>query len=232
MTTETDILNPVDKSPQTADSRMTKASLSAVFIFGILAIYVVLVGIMLTGMTYASFSLFAAMFTVSYLVLYAGMPAASLCWGVLMVYRLTTGKQGCRITWTGIKYGIVIFGVMGLVLWSAGAMLPGPRTRTIAAGYWLHAKAWVDVEEVRDWAAKYEPPSYLSTVPWGEAPPCLRNTSYFAGTISYRAGDRQVTCYEGSALGHWGVTIAQKGTPIPDEPNVLTMEDGVWVWYD
>jgi hypothetical protein len=230
MMEEIDTSQPVAKSSQTADSSMPKASLSAIWAFGILIVYVALVGILLTS-TYASMIIFTTIFTVSYLVLYVGMPAASLCWAVFIVYRLATNKHGCRIIWTLIKYGIVVYGLMGLALFSAGAMLPAPRT--LATGYWFHAKVWADVDEVRDWAAKYAPPIYTPTVPWRETPPSLRrNVSYFGGTISYNAKEQSVSHYHGSALGHWGVTVGPKSVPIPNGPYIFRLEDGAWVWYE
>jgi hypothetical protein len=141
--------------------------------------------------------------------------------------RLFIRKKRRAVIWTGIKYGIIVFGVMGFVFWFWG-MIP-PAAKTFTLGYWIHAKVWVDVEEVRSWKQKH--PTAEGQITSDEWPSSLKNMPMSYGRLHHE-GPSTVTLVEGGGFGHWGLTIAPKGTPIPDGWCVLKLEDGAWVWHE
>jgi len=120
---------------------------------------------------------------------------------------------------------------MGLMIWPWG--LVPPSAKTFTKGYWLHAKVWVNVEDLRNWAQKRGALSDPNEeVPWQEWPVCLRRMPMSHGTLLYKQQESTITLFEGSGFGHWGLTVAPEGTPIPDDWCVLKLEDGAWVWHE
>ena len=125
-----------------------KVSLSGKFTIIICCIYLLFIIAFLSG-TILTGLIFIGIWSASFLVIYIGMPLACLAWVIGMVYRIFIRKNRRLMIWTGIKYGIIVFGIMGLVFWLWG--LVPPCDKTFTRGYWIHAKVWVDVEEVRRW---------------------------------------------------------------------------------
>ena len=125
-----------------------QVSLSGIFVIIICGVYVLLAFALLSGTILTGF-IFIGIWSASFLVIYIGMPLACLVWAISMGYRIFIRKNRQLMIWTGIKYGIIVFGIMGLVFWLWGLVPPVDKTFTL--GYWIHAKVWVDVEEVRRW---------------------------------------------------------------------------------
>lgn len=176
-------------------------------------------------------ALWMGMWSASLLVLYVGIPLAFLLWVLIIIYRVIVRKNRRGVIWTGIKYGIIVFGIMGLGFWMLG-MVP-PTAQTFTLGYWIQAKVWVDVDDVRKWTKEYkrsdEANERIPRVKW---PTCLASIPLGRGQLLYDPEISSVTLVEGSGHGHWGLTVAPKGTPLPDYWCVMRLEDGAWVWHD
>ena len=202
---------------------------------GLLALVLVIiaVGIVVACVAVPTFGFILMMGFVasSYLVLYIGIPLATATWGLSLAYLVFARKEGWRVLWTGAKYGVIIFGTMGALFWVCGIIRPSAKTFT--AGYWLHAKVWVDVEEVRTWAAERGAVSArVHEIPRREWPSSLRDMAWSPGWLEYDANSGTVTLVEGGGSGHWGLTVAPKGTPTPFGWCVYELEDGAWVWHE
>jgi hypothetical protein len=210
-----------------------KASLSGIFVIIICGVYVLLAFAILSC-TILTFLLFIGMWSASFLVIYIGMPLACLVWAISMVYRFFIRKNRQSAIWTGIKYGIIVFGIMGLAFWSWG-LFP-PWDKTFMLGYWIHAKVWLDVEEVRTWIKEnqtsIDPNTNVPLAQWPSSLKLLTLYSGYSGGLHYDKQKSTITLHEGGAFVHYCLTVAPKQTPIPDGWCVKKLEDGAWVWWD
>lgn len=196
-----------------------------------ICVFYSLAGIGLFSGTILSFFLSNGLVCASFLVLYVGIPLAFVVWALMMYSRVIVRRNRRSMIWAGMKYGIVIFGLMGLGFWLVG-MIP-PTAKTFTLGYWFHAKVWVDVDEIRAWAQTQDTElDSMATVPLADWPPCLRRMPLSYGSLRHNPSTSSTTFWEGGGFGHWGVTVAPKGTPLPDGWCVLKLEDGAWVWHD
>lgn len=160
-------------------------------------------------------------------VLYVGIPAATLAWVVGMLVRVFLRRRRDRLVWTALKYAIISFGGMGILIGVATPMAPGYRMHLL--GYSLHMKAWVNTEEVRRWAQSRPPATQpREGVPAEEWPASLRNVPYCMGYVTVNPTTRAVRFDEGGGFGHWGLVVAPRGTPTPKGD--IELEDGVWVY--
>lgn len=106
-------------------------------------------------------------------------------------------------------------------------------------GYRLHTRLWLNADKVRHWAQNLEL-SEGGEVLKGDSwrPLTLRMTGLpFGGRVYVDAQTRDVTVEQGGPLcGHWGAFITDKERqwqgehPYLDEPRLLKVEAGVWVW--
>ncbi len=207
-----------------------KVSLSGIFVIIICGVYVLLTFAILSC-TILTFLLFIGMWSASFLVIYIGMPLACLVWAISMGYRIFIRKNRQLMIWTGIKYGIIVFGIMGFVFWFWGSVPPTAKTFTL--GYWIHAKVWLDTEEIRRWIKENQTSIDTNTnVPLAKWPSSLKMIPLQSGRLYYDKKNSTITLDEGGGFGHWGLTVAPKQTPIPDGWCVLKLEDGAWVWHE
>jgi hypothetical protein len=208
----------------------TKVSLSGIFVIIICGVYVLLAFALLSGTILSAF-IIIVIWSASFLVIYIGMPLACLVWAISIGYRIFIRKNRQLMIWTGIKYGIIVFGIMGLVFGLCG--LVPPATKTFMLGFWIHAKVWLDTEEVRGWIKENQTSIDSNTnVPLSEGPFSLKMIAFYSGRLNYDKQNSTITMFQGSGFGHWGLTVAPKQTPIPNGWCVLKLEDGAWVWMD
>lgn len=207
-----------------------QVSLSGKVVIIICCIYLLLTIPFFFG-TPLNFVLMNGMWSACFLVIYIGMPLACLAWAISIGYRIFIRKNRQSVILTGIKYGIIVFGIMGLVFWLWG-MVP-PTAKMFTFGYWIHAKVWVDVEEVRRWIKENEKSIEPNTnVPLAQWPSSLKMIPLYSGRLHYDKQNSTITLDEGGGFGHWGLTVAPKGATIPYGWFVLSLEDGAWVWHE
>ena len=162
---------------------------------------------------------------------YVAGPLALFLWAGFMAHRLFVRKDRISIFRAGLKSGVIVFGTIGLVLWIVATVPPSARTFT--AGYWLHAKAWADVSEIRTWAAGRSPSDdRFEPIGADQWPASLRRMSVSGGTVTCDPKSLTVIFYEGGGFGHWGLTVAPPGTPPPADRHAIKLEDGAWVWHE
>jgi len=175
--------------------------------------------------------LFLGLLSAAYLAVYAAGPLALVLWVAFMTHRLFIRKDRRFLFRAGLKSGVIVFGTIGLVLWTI-ATIP-PSARTFTAGYWFHAKVWADVEEIRTWAAgrtasvdRFEP---IGEDQW---PASLRRMQVSGGRVTCDPKSLTVIFYEGGGYGHWGLTVGAPGTPPPTGRHAIELQDGAWVWHE
>ncbi len=172
---------------------------------------------------------------VFYLVLYLGAPCAAVAWLVAMLCRLFVFKQRRELVWTGVKYGVICFGLMGICF--GLLLLAAPGYVTMTEGFWIHMKVWADVEAIRTWGVSYEldgeEPETLSEgsvfVDRGRWPRSIRWLGPNMVVLELR--DRSVNLVYGGGFGHWGLTVGPKRTEPPGD-FTIPLEDGAWVWHE
>ncbi|NIP24248.1 MAG: hypothetical protein GWN67_02655 [Phycisphaerae bacterium] len=207
-----------------------QVSLSGIFVIIICGVYILLAFAFLSG-TILTGLIFIGIWSASFLVIYIGMPLACLVWATSMGYRIFIRKNRQLMIWTGIKYGIIVFGIMGLVFGLCG--LVPPTAKTFMLGFWIHSKVWLDAEEIRRWIKENQTSTDPNTnVPLAQGPFSLKMIALYSGRLNYDKQNSTITMFQGSGFGHWGLTVAPKGTPIPDGWCVKKLEDGAWVWWD
>ena len=214
-------------SPRTAGRRISRGNRFALTI-------VIIYAILLAGLCWGGvvgFVVFLGLLSSAYLAVYVAGPLAFVLWAAFMAHRLFVRKDRGSIFRAGLKSAGIVFGTIGLVLWIV-AMIP-PSARTFTAGYWFHAKVWADVEEIRTWAAR-RAPSVDRFEPIGAEkwPASLRRMQVSGGTVTCDPKSRTVMFYEGGGFGHWGLTVAPPGTPLPADRYAIKLQDGAWVWHE
>jgi len=175
--------------------------------------------------------LYVGLLSTTFWAVYVAGPLATILWVGLMFHRLTVGKNRRAIFSAGLKSAVIIFGGIGLVLWTV-ATTP-PSARTFSSGYWIHAKIWVDIDEIRTWA-RNQPPSVnrFEPIPRNQWPASLRRVAISGGTVTCDPKTLTVIFYEGGQYGHWGLTTAPAGTSPPDDRHAIQLQDGAWVWCE
>jgi len=214
-------------SPRTARLRMSR---SGRFALAIVIIYAIL----LAGLCWGGIVghvLYVGLLSSAFLAVYAAGPLALVLWAGFVAHRIFAGKdRGCLFR-SALKSGVIVFGTIGLVLWTAATIPPGART--FSAGYWFHAKVWADVEEIRAWAAGRTPsPDRFEPIDADRWPASLRRMQVFGGTVTCDPKRLTVIFYEGCGYGHWGLTVAAPGTPLPPDRHAIKLQDGAWVWHE
>lgn len=202
---------------------------------GVLAIFIaVLHAIIIGGLLRGGFVghiLYVGLISSGYLAMYVFGPLAVLLWTVFMIRRLFAGGGWGSVIRSGLKGGVIVFGGLGLVLWTFAAI--PPNARAFCCGYWIHAKLVVDVDEIRLWAE--DPPpvaSRFDPIAQEHWPASLHRLAHREGKVICDAKSKTVTFYEGGEYGHWGLTVARPGTKPPDDRYTIMLEDGVWVWRE
>ena len=211
---------------------MTPSGIAALCVCGMYQLLAFQMVVGLLSVPIVGILLLWAMWTVGYLVLYIGIPIAFVTWIFCIGYRVIIRKNKRIFIWTGIKYGIIIFGIMGLVFCGLGLDTPAAKTHMV--GYWIHAKVWIDIDEIRDWMQEYRAvvkPDREIVIPRDEWPSSLRSLGW--GALWYDPSQNTVTLHEGGGFVHYGLTVGPKGMQQAEHwwfP--LKLEDGVWVWHD
>ena len=214
-------------SPRAARRRISRSNR---FALTIVIIYAVLFG----GLCYGGVVghvLYLGLLSAAYLAVYVAGPLAFVLWAAFMAHRLFAGEYRGSIFRAGVKSSVIVFGTIGLVLWTVATIPPGART--FAAGYWCHAKVWADVDEIRTWAARRTPSAdRFEPIGAEKWPASLRRMQVSGGTVTCDPKSLTVIFYEGGGYGHWGLTVAPKGTPPPADRHAIRLQDGAWVWHE
>jgi len=213
-------------SPRGARRRISRGGRFAV---AIVIIYAILLGGLCWGGR-VEYVLYLGLLSAAYLAVYLAGPLAFVLWAAFMTRRLFARKDRISIFRAGLKSGVIIFGTIGLVLWTIATVQPA---RTFTAGYWCHAKVWADVEEVRTWAARRTPSAdRFEPIGAEKWPASLRRMQVSGGTVTCDPKSLTVIFYEGGGYGHWGLTVAPIGTSPPAGRHAIELEDGAWVWHE
>ena len=170
------------------------------------------------------------------LILYV-VPAIALpIWCIAMYVAIRYGKfRAPTLVWTGIRYGIITFGLAGLLVMAVASGTPGYIRKTEQFQATMRKQA--DIPAIRAWAAAYEPASDATPTLSGngvfvyrnELPDCI--TTLGTGIVQYTTGDKTVHLIFGGGFGHWGLSVGPKGTQ-PYGGYTLPLEDGAWVWHE
>jgi len=199
------------------------------FALAIVIIYAILLGGLCWGGV-VGHVLFLGLLSAVYLAVYVAGPFALVLWAAFMAHRFFARENRGSLFRAGLKSGIIIFGMIGLALWTIATIRPA---RTFTAGYWFHAKIWADVEEIRTWAVKRTPSAdRFEPIGAEKWPASLRRTQVFDGRVTCDPKDFTVIFYEGGGYGHWGLTVAPIGTSPPIGRYAMKLEDGAWVWHE
>jgi hypothetical protein len=199
------------------------------FALAIAIIYAILLGGLCWGGR-VEHLLYRGLLSAAYPAVYIAGPLALVLWAVFMLHRFFARENRGFLCRAGLKSGIIIFGTIGLALWTVATIRPA---RTFTAGYWFHAKIWADVEEIRAWAVKRTPSAdKFEHIPEDQWPASLRRTQVFDGRVTCDPKNFTVIFYEGGGYGHWGLTVAPIGTSPPTGRYAIKLEDGAWVWHE
>ncbi|MBT3202323.1 MAG: hypothetical protein HN350_20680 [Phycisphaerales bacterium] len=196
-------------------------SRSGKFAVGIVVVYAILAG----GLWYGGIVghvLYVGLISTVFWAVYVAGPLAIVLWLGRLVRRRGRGA---------IKSAVLIFGTIGLVLWIV-AVIP-PSSRTFSSGYWIHAKLWADIDEIRTWATERKPSAdRFEEIPIEQWPASLRSLSVADGTVTCDPKTFTVIFCQDGQYGHWGITVAAPGVEPPDENNEIKLQNGAWVWCE
>ena len=216
-----------EDSSRTAERGISRSGKFAVAI-------VVVYASLFTGLLWGGFVgnvLYVGLLSSAFWAVYIAGPLAVVLWVGFIVRRLFAPRGQRSILRAGLKSAVIVFGTIGLVLWTVAVIPPGART--FSSGYWIHAKLWVDVDEIRTWAAGRTASVYRFTpIPVDQWPASLRRLAVSGGVVTCNPKNLTVIFYEGGDYGHWGLTVARPGTQPPDDRHAIELEDGVWVWRE
>lgn len=176
-----------------------------------------------------------AFFHIWYLWLYVGAAAAGLAFVAFwLVGRALLSSIRQRLQLAFLSAAIA-FAAVGIALMASIIFVRGYRVQM--AGYWLHAKIWLDVEQVRQWAQTMDPPkATLGNIELRRFPTTSWLTGFPAGRVLVDRRTQEVRVIQGSALsGHWGVFVTTKDRQRPEDDESTNtyywkLEDGAWVW--
>ena len=218
--------SPDDPNPP-AKRRWSRSGKFAVLI-------VALYGIVAAGLSYGSLPghiLYVGLLSSAFLAIYAAGPLAIVLWTGFMIRRIfARGKYGSTLK-AALKSAIIIFGTIGLALWTASAIRP--NAETLSAGYWIHAKIRIDVNEIRSWAASREPSAdRFEPIDPEQWPESLRRVSIRGGTVTCDPETHTVIFHEGGQYMRWGITVAGPQTAPPGDRSEIELESGAWVWCE
>jgi len=205
-------------------SRSDRFAVAIVVFYAIVAAVVVYGGIV-------GHAIYVGLISAGFLAVYAAGPLAAVLWAAFMTHRFFRRKNQGSLIRSGVKSAVVIFGTIGLAIWTFGSI--PPNGRAVSAGYWFRARLKVDVEEVRSWAAGQEPSTdRFEPIGRDQWPETLRRVSLGGGVVTCDPKTRTVVFYEGGQYVRWGVTIARPGTEPPDDRCAVSLADGAWVWAE
>lgn len=161
---------------------------------------------------------------------YIGLAAA--CVAATAAFR-SARKKGVALlaaALSAFRWSVIVGGAVGVVLL---VLIPVFGYGELLGGYWLQAKLWLNVPEVRQWAddqCRRHATERVVDVPWNEWSPSMKRTFPWGGRVHVNVDERQV-CHDdgGGFVGSWGIIVAPPGTADPGSPGgYIKIEDGVW----
>ncbi len=172
---------------------------------------------------------FIPLFCVGLLWCYAGLTAGCITFLVWFFLARHKGFKSIPAGISAARWSVIVFGAIGLVLLPSVLVIPGYKTFTL--GHWIHAKAWLNVVQVRKWAAEQETPAGpRHGIPYKEWPMSLKVANWGSGSLLVDPNTKAVTVVDGGGFGHWGIYIAPIGTTEPRLGGYnIQLEDGAWV---
>ncbi|HXC99667.1 MAG TPA: hypothetical protein VN048_10025 [Verrucomicrobiae bacterium] len=162
---------------------------------------------------------------------YSGLLAVFITLPIAFVLAKRRGKTLIDATLSSFRWSVIVFGALGLMMWASVFVIPGYKTFTL--GYWIHAKIWLDEGQVRYWAASQKGSRDMDeTIPYDQWPSSMRAASMGYGSLRVDPNTKVVTLDDGGGFGHWGIVVAQKGSPPSFGSYAILLQDGAWVWHD
>jgi hypothetical protein len=169
-------------------------------------------------------------------MIHSAVPILSLIlWLVGMGIRILVRKKRNQLIWSGLRYGIVAFGVAGLLVMIVGGATPGYIRATQKFQKQMQKEA--DIPSIRAWAETFQPSAENRPTIWGggvfidnkQWPECIKKLN--PNVVQYSTEDKTMHLIFGGGFGHWGLSVGPKGTPTYGD-YTLPLEDGAWVWHD
>ena len=163
---------------------------------------------------------------------YAGSVAVCITLPIAFIVAWRKDAKTKSAIFSAARWSFIVGGAIGFVML---AMIPIFGIRMLLFGELVHAKIWLNVPEVRQWAALPHQPQGTSRgieVPFNEWPATMRRTYHGGGRLHIDLETNTVTHSDGGGfVGGWGITIAPPGTPKPPASAgiSISLEDGVWV---
>ena len=171
-------------------------------------------------------------------LLYFAPPIGLALWLGAMAVRIFVRRNRRQLVWTALRYAVIAFGGAGLFVIAVASGTPGYIRKTKQVQRQMQEEA--DIAAIRAWVDTRFPASAASTnpayeapvvIPPDEQPACIRRISGFH-TALYWPAKRELDLVFGGGFGHWGLTVAPEGTPMPESGHFLPLEDGAWVWHE
>jgi hypothetical protein len=221
------------KQDSSSDSNLParrRRSRSSKFAILLVVIYAILGG----GLCYGGMIrhiLYSGLISAGFLAVYAAGPLAIVLWVAFMIRRVAAKQKTGSILRFALKSGVIIFGTIGLALWTPATIRP--NATTVSAGYWIHAKLRIDIREIRTWAvSRRKPLIRFEPIDRDEWPESLRRVSIWGGTVTCDPKTRTVIFHEGGDYVRWGLTVGDAQAAPPGDRSEIELESGAWVWCE
>jgi len=164
---------------------------------------------------------------------YYGFVTVCITFPIVFIVTKYHGAGLLTATASAFRWSVITFGALGLVLSAAVFTMPGYRAFT--RGYWLHAKIWLSVPQVREWA-KHEPGTTgpRETVPFARWPTTLKIASLGEGEVRIDPETKTVMLVDGGGFGHWGIRVgpAEAVEGHFRRSYRIDLQSGAWVWHE
>jgi hypothetical protein len=160
---------------------------------------------------------------------YAGFMGGCITFFVSFLLARHKGLMPVAAVISAGRRSVIVFGAIGVILLPSFLIVPGYKPFTL--GNWIHAKTWLNVDEVRKWAVGQDTSAYPSHgIPHKQWPASLKVATWGSGRLLVDPSTKIVTVVDGGGFGHWGIEIAPVGTSKPHLYGyVIQLEDGAWV---
>src|SRR6266567_2965077 len=121
----------------------------------------------------AGLVIFIPFFCTGLLWCYTGFAGVCLTFPIASFVAKRRGQKLMDSIVSGIRWSVIVFGALGLVLALSVLIVPGYKPFTL--GYWIHSKIWLNPAQVRDWAERQKGTTGASeAVPYKLWPPTLK----------------------------------------------------------
>jgi hypothetical protein len=179
----------------------------------------------------AGLVIFIPFFCTGLLWSYVGLLAVCIVFPISLLVARRRGQNLRSSIVSAVRWSVVVFGAVGLVLGLSVLVVPGYKQFTL--GYWIHSKIWLNPAQVRTWATSEKGTAdRAETVPYKFWPSSLRLASLGSGRVYVDPLTKAVTLVDGGGFGHWGIKVAAPGDACTGPNYFIKLEDGAWVWHE